>query len=81
MPVTSGDKKMGMRHLKMTIALEKRKIADHEKAAKQARSGNQLYSAAYHDAHAKEHKKDIKDRQKAYKKYSKAKMKAVKKNG
>lgn len=78
MPRTPADKKMGMRHLKMTIALEKQKISDHKKAASAAKRGNNLYSAAYHDSHAKGHEKDIKERQKAYKKYAKARMKAMK---
>lgn len=79
MPRTPADKKMGMRHLKVTIALDRRKIADHRAAAAKAKRGSNLYSAAYHEAHAEGHIKDIKERKKAYQKYSRAKMKV--KNG
>lgn len=79
MPRTAADRKMGIRHLKMTAKLEKRKLADHVKAAKVAKKTGNSGSYKYNAAHAKEHKKELKNRQKTIKKYLKAKVKAAKK--
>lgn len=79
MPKTRNDVELGMRHLDRTIKLEKSKIADHRKAAAQAKKAGDKGSVRYNEAHLKGHEKDIKDRKKAYKKYAKVKLKAAKK--
>jgi hypothetical protein len=79
MPRTAADKKMGMRHLQMTMKLEKRKIADHRKAATSAKKVGDKGSVRYNLSHMKGHVQDVKERQKAYKKYSKIQAKAIKK--
>lgn len=74
-PVTASDKKMAKKHNEETIKLEKKKIKDHLKAMKKARLSNDFKSAAYHESHASEHKKDIKARQKYAKKVAKLRAK------
>lgn len=68
MPATKADVKMAKKHLKATIKLEKKKAKDHIKAAKSTKNPK---SKAYNLAHAKQHQKDIKSRQKYAKKVSK----------
>jgi hypothetical protein len=63
-PVTKEDKKIAKKHNKATIKLEKSKIKDHLKLAKKSSGA----SKAYNLSHAKEHKKDLKARQKYAKK-------------
>lgn len=79
MPRTTADRKMGIRHLKMTRDLEVRKIKDHKKAADQAKKVGDKSSVQYNLSHAKGHEKDLKDRQKTIKKYLKARVKVAKK--
>ena len=81
MPRTSADRKMGTRHLKMTIQLEKKKIADHRKAATTAKKSGDKSSYTYNKSHMDGHIADVKDRQKVLKKYAKAQVKAAKKAG
>lgn len=73
MPVTSADKQMSKKHLKMTMKLEKKKIKDHVKMAKKTSGA----SKAYHLGHAVDHKKNIKEDMRHLKKVNK--VKAVKK--
>lgn len=75
MPVTSADKKMAQKHNKDTIKLEKSKIKDHLKMMKKAKKSGNFRSAAYHEAHAKEHMKDTKLREKYAKKVAKIRSK------
>ena len=72
-PTTKPGKALSVKHLKMTIKLDKKKISDHQKQAKKG------IDVAYNKAHAKNHKKDVKDRQKYLKKVVKSKVKAGKK--
>lgn len=71
-PTTKAGKVLSAKHLKMQISLDKKKISDH---TKQARKG---IDVAYNKAHAKNHKKDVKDRVKYLKKVNKMKVKAGK---
>lgn len=75
MPVTSDDKKMSKKHLKMTMKLEKKKVKDHVKMAKKATGA----SRAYHLGHATDHQKNIKEDLKHLKKVNKIRVKAAKK--
>lgn len=79
MPRTQADRRLGIKHLKMTKALEVRKINDHAKAAKAAKKAGDSDSYKYNMNHMKAHKKDVKERQKSIKKYLKAKVKSSKK--
>jgi hypothetical protein len=79
MPRTSADRKMGIKHLQLTRDLEKRKIADHKKAAQAAKKVGDKGSYQYNVSHQKGHEKDLKERSKTIKKYLKAKVKAAKK--
>lgn len=72
MPVTKDDVKMAKKHLKASIKLEKSKVKDHVKAAKKATDPR---SKAYNLDHAKNHLKDIKERQSYAKRVSKVKGK------
>jgi len=72
-PTTAAGKKLSVKHLKMTNALDKQKIKDHVTQAKKG------IDVGYNKAHAKAHKKDVKDRQKYIKKVNKLKVKAAKK--
>lgn len=72
---TKPGKALSVKHLKMTIKLDKKKISDHKK---QAAKG---IDVAYNKGHAKGHIKDVKDRQKYLKKVMKSKVKSVKKSG
>lgn len=67
-PTTKDGKKLSVAHLKATIALDKKKVKDHIKAAKKG-------DKAYNLSHAKQHKKDIKNRIKYMKKVAKLKVK------
>ena len=79
MPRSKADVALGMKHLQRTIKLEKSKIADHRKAAAVAKKAGDKGSYRYNVAHLKGHEADVKDRQKAYKKYNKARAKVIKK--
>lgn len=79
MPRTAADRKMGIKHLQLTRDLEKRKIADHQKAATKAKKAGDIDSLRYNVSHQKAHEKDLKDRSKTIKKYLKAKVKVSKK--
>lgn len=81
MPKTKADVKLGMKHLERTIKLEQSKISDHRKAAQAAKKAGNKGSMQYNLSHLKGHQADIKDRQKAYKKYRKVTVKAAKKAG
>jgi hypothetical protein len=72
LPVTKADLKMAKEHNKITIKIEKKKVADHLKAYK--RTSNPQ-SKAYNLEHAKGHKKDLKARQKYAKKVAKLRAK------
>lgn len=65
LPVTKADVKLAKKHIKATIKLDKQKVKEHVVAAR--RTSNKA-SKAYNTAHAKDHKKDIKARQKYAKK-------------
>lgn len=71
-PTTKPGKALSVKHLKMQIALDKLKAADHVKQAKKG------VDVGYNKAHAKAHKKDVKERVKYMKKVTKLKVKAVK---
>lgn len=72
-PTTKPGKSLSVKHLKMQIKLDKLKASDHDKQAKKG------IDVGYNKAHAKAHKKDVKERQKYMKKVSKLKVKAAKK--
>ena len=72
-PTTSQGKKLSLDHLRLQTKVDKKKVADHLKQAKQG------IDVAYNKAHAKHHKKDVKERQKYIKKALKLKVKQVKK--
>lgn len=67
-PVTKSDVKLAKKHLKVTMALEKKKISEHQTAAK--RTSNPR-SKSYNQAHVKAHQKDVKQRQQSLKTISK----------
>lgn len=73
-PTTKPGKALSIKHLKMQIALDKKKASDH---ANQAKKG---IDVGYNKAHAKVHKKDVKERSKYLKKVNKLQVKAIKKN-
>ena len=70
---TSQGKRLAVQHLNLQLKIDKQKIKDHEDLAKQG------IDVPYNNAHAKGHKKDVKDRQKYLKKVRKLKVKAAKK--
>jgi hypothetical protein len=72
-PTTKPGKTLSAKHLKMQIKLDKKKISDHVRQAKQG------IDVGYNTAHAKNHKKEVKDRIKYLKKVNKLKVKAAKK--
>lgn len=72
MPVTKSDVKMAKKHLKASIKLEKKKVKEHLKAAKSTKNPQ---SKAYNMAHAKNHQKDIRERQSYAKKVSRVRGK------
>ena len=72
-PTTKAGKKLSVDHLKLQIKVDKKKVSDHTKQA------NMGVDVAYNKAHAKNHKKDIKDRTKYMKKVRKLKVKTAKK--
>lgn len=72
-PTTKPGKALSVKHMKMQIKLDKLKVSDHTKQAKKG------IDVSYNKSHAKNHKKDIKDRQKYMKKVNKLKIKAAKK--
>ena len=67
-PVTKTDVSMARKHLKVTMALERKKVAEHQTAKKNT---SNTRSKAYNDAHIKAHQKDIKQRQQSLKTISK----------
>lgn len=68
LPKTPAEKRLALRHLDETIAFEKRKAAEHDRAP----------SSPYNRAHSSEHKKGVKASEKQRKKVSKARVKAAK---
>jgi hypothetical protein len=72
-PTTKPGKILSVKHLQMQIKLDKKKASDHDKQARQG------IDVAYNKAHSKNHKKEVKDRQKYLKKVSKMRVKAAKK--
>lgn len=72
-PTTQQGKKLSIAHLQLQNKIDKQKVVDHEKLA------NQGVDIAYNVAHAKGHKKDVKERQKYLKKAKKLKVKIAKK--
>lgn len=67
-PVTKTDVSMARKHLKVTMALEKKKVAEHQVAK---RNTSNPKSKAYNQAHIKAHQQDIKQRQTSLKTISK----------
>ncbi len=55
-PPTPADAKLAKEHLKATIKFNKKKIKDHEKAAKNTSNSK---SKIYNRTHAKDHQKDV----------------------
>lgn len=72
-PTTAPGKRLSIAHLNMQNKLDMQKVRDHEKQA------NQGIDVPYNNAHAKGHKKDLKERHKYLKKVRKLKVKATKK--
>jgi hypothetical protein len=72
-PTTSQGKKLSLAHLELQIKIDKQKIKEHNELAKKG------IDVAYNEGHVKNHKKDVKDRQKYLKKARKLKVKADKK--
>lgn len=57
-PVTKDDFKMAKKHLKATYKLNKGKIKDHQKAAKEAQKQGNTASVSYNQSHLSSHQKD-----------------------
>lgn len=71
-PTTAQGKKLSIEHLKLQVKIDKQKVSDHDKLAKQG------IDVPYNQAHSKGHKKDVKARLKYIKKVNKLKVKAAK---
>ena len=71
-PTTSAGKKLSIAHLKLQNKIDKQKVKEHQSLAKKG------VDVAYNESHAKNHKKDVKSRQKYLKKAMKLKVKSAK---
>lgn len=70
---TKKDKKLAVKHLKLTAKLATMKVKDHLKAAK-----SKGYTSTYNKAHAKDHAKEAKGAKKLMKAYAKSLKKGAK---
>lgn len=72
-PTTSAGKRLSLAHLQLQNKIDRQKIKEHNEQAAQG------IDVPYNKAHAKGHKKDVKDRAKYLKKARKLKIKNAKK--